>query len=81
MKILASASTLEGGAHVDDRSTAELYLGAGSTWTLKQNQERDSRESAGTNDSSISFLLLMNDSSIKFHKLKTDKDYNYQTLH
>ncbi|WP_208432251.1 autotransporter outer membrane beta-barrel domain-containing protein, partial [Bartonella henselae] len=81
VKILASASTLEGGAHVDDRSTAELYLGAGSTWTLKQNQERDSRESAGTNDSSISFLLLMNDSSIKFHKLKTDKDYNYQTLH
>ncbi|OLL51085.1 autotransporter outer membrane beta-barrel domain-containing protein, partial [Bartonella henselae] len=80
VKVLASASTLEGGAHVDDRSTAELYLGAGSTWILKQKQERDSRESAGTNDSSISFLLLMNDSSIKFHKLKTDKDYNYQTL-
>ncbi|ATP12756.1 autotransporter family protein [Bartonella henselae] len=81
VKVLASASTLEGSTHVDDRSTAELYLGAGSTWILKQKQERDSRESARINDSFVSFVSLINDSSIKFHKLKSAPTYDYQTLH
>ncbi|KEC54009.1 autotransporter outer membrane beta-barrel domain-containing protein [Bartonella koehlerae] len=80
VKVLASASTLEGKASVDDRSTAELYLGAGSTWILKQTQETDSRESDFTNHSSVSFLLLMNDSSVNFKKLKSASTYHYQTL-
>ncbi|WP_317993672.1 autotransporter family protein [Bartonella gliris] len=80
VKVLASASTLEGSAYVDDHSTAELYLGDGSTWILKQKQERDSDESARTNDSSVSYLLLMSKSSINFKKRKSDSNYDYQTL-
>ncbi|OLL38386.1 autotransporter outer membrane beta-barrel domain-containing protein, partial [Bartonella henselae] len=75
--ILASASTLEGSAHVDESATAELYLSNGSTWVLKQQKQREQRE---PNDSFVSFVSLINDSSINFKKLKSSPTYDYQTL-
>ncbi len=79
VKVLASASVLEGGAYVDDHSTAELYLGVGSKWILKE-RERSSPESGRKNDSSVSLVLLTNDSSIDFKKPKSALTYDYQTL-
>ncbi|UTO28035.1 autotransporter family protein [Bartonella harrusi] len=79
VKVLASASTLEGGVFVDDNSTAELYLSGDSTWILKQRQQNNSHESDFSKDLSISLVSLM-DSSINFKKLKSAPVYNYQTL-
>ncbi|MGF7158308.1 autotransporter outer membrane beta-barrel domain-containing protein [Bartonella heixiaziensis] len=80
VKVLASASTLEGSAYVDENSNAELYFGAGSTWILQQKQQREPHEAGWTGDSSVSLLSLMGDSTIKFTKSKPDQNYTYQTL-
>ncbi|WP_409360963.1 autotransporter outer membrane beta-barrel domain-containing protein [Bartonella heixiaziensis] len=80
VKVLASASTLEGSAYVDENSNAELYFGAGSTWILQQKQQREPHGVGWTADSSVSLLSLMGDSTIKFIKSKPDQNYTYQTL-
>ncbi|MBB5073944.1 outer membrane autotransporter protein [Bartonella callosciuri] len=80
VKVLASTSTLEGDAYVDDASTAEIYLGAGSTWIVKQNQQRELHESGLIDNSSISLVYLADDSSINFKKRKSASTYDYQTL-
>ncbi|WP_455479127.1 autotransporter family protein [Bartonella sp. B23] len=81
VKVLASASTLEGGTYVDDNSTAELYLGSGSTWILKQKEQKNLSESDPIYPASIISLVSLMDSSIKFQKLESTSPYNYQTLH
>ncbi|PIT69281.1 autotransporter outer membrane beta-barrel domain-containing protein [Bartonella tribocorum] len=72
--VLAIDSTLEGGAHVDKDSNAELYLGKNSTWILPQNLQKDQR------DSSISLVSLMDKSSIKFKRQESSSVDDYQTL-
>ncbi|WP_336294567.1 autotransporter family protein [Bartonella sp. CB169] len=81
VKVLASASTLEGGAYVDDVSTSELYLGDGATWILKQNQHRNLNAPGSRNESFVSLVSLIKDSSINFKKQKSSSNYEYQTLH
>ncbi|UNE53601.1 autotransporter family protein [Bartonella machadoae] len=78
--VLAVSSTLEGGAYVDEISTAKLYLGEGSTWTLQKKQQREHSEPDSTNISSVSLVNLISNSAIKFAKLNPGQNYVYQTL-
>ncbi|EJF75949.1 outer membrane autotransporter barrel domain-containing protein [Bartonella sp. DB5-6] len=80
VKVLADSSTLEGSTSVDDDSTAELYLRNGSTWILQKPQKREQNGPSFPNNSSVSYVTLMNDSAIKFTKSKPDQSYIYQTL-
>ncbi len=82
LTVLATHSTLEGGAHIDDISTAKLYLGDNSEWILRKSGEREQSGLSLINDSSVSHVTLMNESSIKFTKLKpaADQSYSYQKL-
>ncbi len=80
--VLAVASTtLEGGAYVDENSTAKLYLGDSSTWILQSKQKREQDESALKGISSVSLVNLISGSSIKFTPSKPNQNYMYQTLH
>lgn len=77
--VLADSSTLEGRAHVDEDSNAELYLGGRSTWILQQQLQKDQHKAA--NDSSISLLSLMGESSIHLKRQESSSVDDYQTLH
>ncbi|WP_375646493.1 autotransporter outer membrane beta-barrel domain-containing protein [Bartonella sp. TT29SHDZB] len=76
--VLADGSTLEGRAHVDKDSNAELYLGGHSTWILPQPLQKDQNEAA--HNSSISLVSLMGESSINFKRHESSSVDNYQTL-
>ncbi|MBB4076805.1 outer membrane autotransporter protein [Bartonella fuyuanensis] len=76
--VLADSSTLEGSSHVDENSTAELYLGGGSKWILQRKLQKDQHESA--HDSSISLVSLMDESSINFKRQESSSVDGYQTL-
>ncbi|WP_039759130.1 autotransporter outer membrane beta-barrel domain-containing protein [Bartonella queenslandensis] len=79
LTVLADGSTLEGRAHVDKDSNAELYLGGHSTWILQQQLQRDQHKAG--NDSSISLVSLMDGSSINFKRQESSSVDDYQTLH
>ncbi|MCZ2159075.1 autotransporter outer membrane beta-barrel domain-containing protein [Bartonella sp. 220] len=79
--VLAVASTLEGGAYVDEDSTAKFYLGDSSTWILQSKQKREQDDSALKDVSSVSLVNLISGSSIKFTLSKPNENYIYQTLH
>ncbi|CAK02073.1 autotransporter outer membrane beta-barrel domain-containing protein [Bartonella tribocorum] len=76
--VLADGSTLEGRAHVDENSNAELYLGGRSTWILQQQLPKDQHKVA--NDSSISLVSLMGGSSIHFKRQEPSSVDDHQTL-
>ncbi|WP_273723977.1 autotransporter outer membrane beta-barrel domain-containing protein [Bartonella sp. AU18XJBT] len=76
--VLADASTLEGRAHVDKNSNAELYLGGRSKWILQQPLQKDQHGAA--HDSSISLVSLMGESSINFKRHESSSVDDYQTL-
>lgn len=76
--VLADGSTLEGRAHVDKDSNAELYLGGRSTWILQQQLLKDQHKAA--NDSSISLVSLMGESSIHFKRQEPSSVDDHQTL-
>ncbi|WP_212113075.1 autotransporter family protein [Bartonella queenslandensis] len=78
LTVLADGSMLEGRAHVDKDSNAELYLGGRSTWILQQQLQKDQHEAA--NDSSISLVSLMGESSIHFKRPESSSVNGYQTL-
>ncbi|EJF97934.1 outer membrane autotransporter barrel domain-containing protein, partial [Bartonella vinsonii subsp. arupensis Pm136co] len=73
--IKASASSLIGGARVEDISTAGLELTRGSTWFLKKRKQR-SLQGLDSPDSSLSSLSL-SDSTLIFDEDTSD---GYQTL-
>lgn len=77
--VLADSSTLEGRAHVDEDSNAELYLGGRSTWILQQQLQKDQHKAA--NNSSISLLSLMGESSIHLKRQESSSVDDYQILH
>ncbi|PIT68847.1 autotransporter outer membrane beta-barrel domain-containing protein [Bartonella tribocorum] len=77
--VLADGSTLEGRAHVDENSNAELYLGGHSTWILQRRLQKDQHEAA--NNSSISLVSLMGGSSIHLKRQESSSVDDYQTLH
>ncbi|EJF76002.1 autotransporter outer membrane beta-barrel domain-containing protein [Bartonella alsatica] len=81
LTVRAIASSLEGGAHVDETSTVKLYLGNNSEWILQKTQRRKPNRLSFTNNSVVSLVTLMNDSSIRFIQSKPDQNYTYQTLH
>ncbi|WP_375638720.1 autotransporter outer membrane beta-barrel domain-containing protein [Bartonella sp. AA16NXGY] len=84
VKIEADASTLVGGAHVDESSTAKIDLKNGSKWILSRPkydklQNSDASGSRLKDYSSISSVNLT-DSSLVFEELKSKKTNGYQTL-
>ncbi|WP_375689199.1 autotransporter outer membrane beta-barrel domain-containing protein, partial [Bartonella sp. AP57NXGY] len=84
VKIEADASTLVGGAHVDESSTAKIDLKNGSKWILSRPkydklQNSDASGSRLKDYSSISSVNLT-DSSLVFEELKSKKTKGYQTL-
>ncbi|WP_074381414.1 autotransporter outer membrane beta-barrel domain-containing protein [Bartonella doshiae] len=80
LTVLAVASTLEGGAHVDDASIAKFYFGDGSEWILQQSQRGEPREPSLVNHSSVSHVSLIDNGIIKFTKLKPRQNYTPYTL-
>ncbi|WP_375618492.1 MULTISPECIES: autotransporter outer membrane beta-barrel domain-containing protein [unclassified Bartonella] len=84
VKIEADASTLVGGAHVDESSTAKIDLKNGSKWILSRPkydklQNSDASGSRLKDYSSISSVNLT-DSSLVFEELKSKTTDGYQTL-
>ncbi|WP_375647645.1 autotransporter outer membrane beta-barrel domain-containing protein, partial [Bartonella sp. CR84HXZ] len=75
ISIKASASSLTGGAHVEDTSTARLELTRGSTWYLTKSKYKGLQGSVFT-DSSLSSVSL-SDSTFIFNR---DVSSGYQTL-
>ncbi|WP_375642336.1 MULTISPECIES: autotransporter outer membrane beta-barrel domain-containing protein [unclassified Bartonella] len=75
ISIKASASSLTGGAHVEDTSTARLVLTRGSTWYLTKSKYKGLQGSFFT-DSSLSSVSL-SDSTFIFNR---DVSSGYQTL-
>ncbi|VEJ45853.1 autotransporter outer membrane beta-barrel domain-containing protein [Bartonella vinsonii] len=73
--VKASASSLIGGARVEDISTARLELTHGSTWVLKKRKQRG-LQGLDSTDSSLSSLSL-SDSTLIFDEDTSD---GYQTL-
>ncbi|MCZ2159077.1 autotransporter outer membrane beta-barrel domain-containing protein [Bartonella sp. 220] len=79
VKVIADASTLIGGTHVDENSTATLELKNNSKWTLSQPKYEKLQNSAFSGSqlghySSLSSLNLV-DSSLFFKELKTGDIY------
>lgn len=84
IKIEADASTLQGGAYVDESSTAEIVLKNGSKWILSrpkvgQLQSSDVSGSRLHDYSSISSVELT-DSSLIFEEQKSKTTDGYQAL-
>ncbi|WP_375627320.1 autotransporter outer membrane beta-barrel domain-containing protein [Bartonella sp. PS17NMGDW] len=75
ISIKASASSLTGGVHVEDTSTARLELTRGSTWYLTKSKYKGLQGSVFT-DSSLSSVSL-SDSTFIFNR---DVSSGYQTL-
>ncbi|WP_375661226.1 autotransporter outer membrane beta-barrel domain-containing protein [Bartonella sp. CM86QHHN] len=84
VKIEADASTLVGGAHVDESSTATIDLKNGSKWTLSRPKydKLQNSDAFGSNLGDYSFISSVNltDSSLVFEELKSKKTNGYQTL-
>ncbi|WP_273760216.1 autotransporter outer membrane beta-barrel domain-containing protein [Bartonella sp. ML70XJBT.G] len=80
LTVLASGSTLEGGAHIDETSTAELYLGASSRWVLQNSRTSEQSRPSSVKSSSVSRVTLMEDSAIEFTNSKPSQNYIYQIL-
>ncbi|WP_375642320.1 MULTISPECIES: autotransporter outer membrane beta-barrel domain-containing protein [unclassified Bartonella] len=84
VKIEADASTLVGGAHVDDSSTAKIELKNGSKWILSRPKVDKLQNSAasGSNLGDYSFIssVSLTDSSLIFEELKSKTTDGYQAL-
>ncbi|WP_375681048.1 autotransporter outer membrane beta-barrel domain-containing protein [Bartonella sp. AP6QHHD] len=84
VKIEADASTLVGGAHVDESSTAKIDLKNGSKWILSRPKydKLQNSDAYGSNLGDYSFISSVNltDSSLVFEELKSKKTNGYQTL-
>ncbi|WP_375696993.1 autotransporter outer membrane beta-barrel domain-containing protein [Bartonella sp. AC70YNML] len=84
VKIEADASTLVGGAHVDESSTAKIDLKNGSKWILSRPKydKLQNSDAFGSNLGDYSFISSVNltDSSLVFEELKSKTTDGYQTL-
>lgn len=84
VKIEADASTLVGGAHVDESSTAKIDLKNGSKWILSRPKydKLQNSNAFGSNLGDYSFISSVNltDSSLVFEELKSKTTDGYQTL-
>ncbi|WP_375655346.1 autotransporter outer membrane beta-barrel domain-containing protein [Bartonella sp. AA83SXKL] len=84
VKIEADASTLVGGAHVDESSTAKIDLKNGSKWILSRPKydKLQNFDASGSNLGDYSFISSVNltDSSLIFEELKSKTTNGYQTL-
>ncbi|WP_455473902.1 autotransporter family protein [Bartonella sp. B30(2025)] len=80
IKVLADASSIQGGTSVDNNSNAGIYLQNSSRWILPQRQRNNLHESDDKDVSSISFVSLK-DSAIRFAKSKHHPFYDYQKLY
>ncbi|WP_455476362.1 autotransporter family protein [Bartonella sp. B17] len=73
IEILAENSSLKGSVHANDDSVVKFYLDEDSKWILRSKPN-------SIDDSSISFVSLINGSAIDFEKPKSTQDHFYQTL-
>ncbi|WP_375623934.1 autotransporter outer membrane beta-barrel domain-containing protein [Bartonella sp. TT119HLJHH] len=84
VKIEADASSLVGGAYVDESSTAKIDLKNGSKWILSRPKydKLQNSDASGSNLGDYSFISSVNltDSSLVFEELKSKKTNGYQTL-
>ncbi|WP_330167976.1 autotransporter outer membrane beta-barrel domain-containing protein [Bartonella grahamii] len=84
VKIEADASTLVGGAHVDESSTAKIALKNGSKWILSRPKydKLQNSDASGSNLGDYSFISSVDlmGSSLIFEELKSKTTDGYQTL-
>ncbi|WP_375687813.1 MULTISPECIES: autotransporter outer membrane beta-barrel domain-containing protein [unclassified Bartonella] len=79
VKVSVDASTLVGGTHVDESSSAEFRLRGDSKWILSRPKNKNLQVSSSIGVSSISLIHLI-DSSIIFEQPEANIVDGYQTL-